>query len=164
MKTNLKTPKNQHPPPKKTPGKRNVDCHMSCFNKVSYGKCVAMRDSAVLHYLQVCRRGAVLWHEPKLLASCLWRSSQLQYFPGATRPLDPVQYFSLMKIKINSPYFRVCACNQCNWTGAAFPGCHCLSPCLLSWLHLTSTSEFISPGRGSCSASPFITSVFLHRL
>lgn len=137
---------------------------MSCFNKASYRKCVAMRDSAVLYYLQVCYFGAIFWQEPKLLAGCLWWSSQLQYFPEATRPLDPVQFFSLMKIKIDSPYFWVCVCNQCNWTGAVFPGCHCLSPCLLSWLHLTSTSEFTSLGWRSCSASPFITSVFLHRL
>lgn len=61
--------------------------------------------SAVLHYLHVCPHGAVFWHEPKPLTSCSWQSSQLQYFSEATRPLDPVQYFSLMKIKINSPYF-----------------------------------------------------------
>lgn len=123
-----------------------------------------LRDSAALHYRQVCHRGAIFWHEPKPLASHSWWNSQLQYFPGDTRSSDPVHYFSLMKIKINSPSFWVCACNQCNWTGAAFPGRHCLSPCLLSWLHLTSTSEFISLGGESCSASPFITSVFLHRL
>lgn len=65
-----------------------------------------MTDSAVLCYLQVCHLGAIPWHEPKLLASCSWWSSQLQCFPGATGPLDTAQYFSLMEIKINSPYFE----------------------------------------------------------
>lgn len=118
-------------------GKRSADCHLSCFNEESYRKCVAVRDSGVL---QVCHFGAISWQEPELLTSCLWWSSQLQSFPGARRLLDPVQCFSVMKIKINSPCsFWECVCNQCNWTGAASPGCHCLSPCLLSWLHLTST-------------------------
>lgn len=115
-------------PKTKRRGKRNAG-HMSCLNEGSYGKCVAARDSGVL---QVCHFGASPQHEPKLLTSCLWWSSQLQSFPGASRLLDPVQCFSVMKITINSPCsFWVCMCNQCNWTGAASPGCHCLSPCLL---------------------------------
>lgn len=86
--------------------------HMSCFNEESYGKCVAARDGSVL---QICHFGAISWHEPKLLASCLRWSSQLQSSPGARRLLDPVQCFSVMKIKINSPCsLRVCVCNQCN--------------------------------------------------
>lgn len=58
---------------------------MSCFNEGSYGKCVAARDSGVL---QVCHFGASPQREPKLLTSCLWWSSQLQSFPGASRLLD----------------------------------------------------------------------------
>lgn len=128
MKKNLPKPKR---------GKRDAGCHTSCFNEESDRKCVAARDGGVL---QVCHFGASPWHEPKLLASCLWWSSQLQSFPGARQLLDPVQSFSVMKIKINSPCsFWACARNQCNWTGAASP--HCLSPCLLSWLCLTSTQS-----------------------
>lgn len=126
-------------PKTKRRGKRNTGCHTSCFNEGSDGKCVAVRGSGIL---QVCHFEASPWHGPKLLASCLWWSAQLQSLPRARQLLDPVQCFFVMKIKINSPCsFRVCVCNQWNWTGAASLGCLCLSPCLLSWLHLTSTQS-----------------------
>lgn len=116
--------------------------------------------------------GSSPWQEPKLLTSCLCWSSQLQSFPGAWRLLDPVQCFSVMKIKINPPCSsKVCVCNQGDWTGAASPGCHCLNPCLLSSLHLTCTwNSLLRAREAALHHQPWhlsfckVGNVYLHRI
>lgn len=92
--------------------KKKKKREMQVVTRAALMREVTVRDSGVL---QVCHFGAISWHEPKPLTSCLWWSSQLPSFPGARRLLDPVQCVSVMKMEINSTCsLRVCVCNQCN--------------------------------------------------